>query len=64
MPMYEYYCEKCDKLTEQLENFSDIRLTHCLDCKTPVERVFSKSLFQLKGRGWVSPGMYKSDKKK
>jgi putative FmdB family regulatory protein len=59
MPIYEYHCERCEKIIEQLQKFSDPPLAACPQCQSPVTKVISKTSFQLKGTGW-----YASDYKK
>jgi putative FmdB family regulatory protein len=59
MPLYEYECAKCKKVTEIIQKFSDAPLTQCPGCKGPVAKLLSRTSFQLKGGGW-----YASDYKK
>lgn len=59
MPMYEYQCEKCHKVSEVIQKFSDAPLEKCPECGGKVSKLLSKTSFQLKGSGW-----YASDYKK
>lgn len=60
MPIYEYFCETCDKNFEATQKISEAPLTECPECKgKKVARVVSRTSFQLKGSGW-----YASDYKK
>lgn len=59
MPLYEYRCDKCAKTFEVIQKFSDNPLDTCPDCGASVERLISRTSFQLKGNGW-----YASDYKK
>ena len=52
MPIYEYRCEKCGKVFEVLQRFSDAPLKVHEDCGGEVEKLISHSAFQLKGSGW------------
>ena len=52
MPIYEYKCEKCDKVFEVRRKFSDEPLTTHEECGGPVHRLISAPAFQFKGSGW------------
>ena len=52
MPIYEYRCEKCGKVFEVLQKFSDDPLKTHEACGGEVEKLISQSAFQLKGSGW------------
>ncbi len=52
MPIYEYRCEKCGKVFEVLQRFSDEPLKTHEACGGAVEKLISQSAFQLKGSGW------------
>lgn len=62
MPMYEYRCEKCEKVQEMLQKFSDAPLTDCELCGTQgsLSKLISKSSFALKGTGWYTTDYKKS----
>jgi putative FmdB family regulatory protein len=49
MPIYEYECKKCGRITEALQGFNDPPLKKCKYCK-----LISLSSFQLTGTGWYS----------
>ena len=53
MPIYEYECNKCGKIIEAVQKFSDPPLINC-DCHDggKLNRLISKSAFHLKGSGW------------
>ncbi|SVB11798.1 uncharacterized protein METZ01_LOCUS164652, partial [marine metagenome] len=34
MPIYEYKCDKCNCLWEEIQKFSDPALTYCKGCET------------------------------
>ena len=52
MPIYEYRCEKCGKVFETLQKFSDPPIRVHEECGGAVEKLISHSAFQLKGSGW------------
>ncbi len=60
MPIYEYRCEKCGKVFEVLQRFSDAPLKIHEACGGEVEKLISHSAFQLKGSGWYQTDYAKS----
>ncbi len=52
MPLYEYKCQKCGRLTEKIENVSGPHLRKCPLCGGKVEVLISRSAIQFKGSGW------------
>lgn len=56
MPIYEYVCEKCGDHVEVLQKVSDPPLKRCKKCRGRMEKIVSRTAFQLKGSGW-----YKTD---
>ncbi len=56
MPLYEYKCRDCGRLSEVIQKFSDDPLTDCSECGGTLEKVLSAPAFHLKGSGW-----YKTD---
>ena len=54
MPIYEYQCKRCSKVTEKIEGISDRRLAKCPSCGGKVERLVSPGAFILKGTGWYA----------
>lgn len=63
MPIYEYRCEKCGKVFEALQKFSDAPLKVHQECGGPVEKLISQSAFQLKGSGWYQTDYAKHSSK-
>lgn len=64
MPIYEYLCESCGKLTEVVQKFSEPPPKKCAECGSrKLARLVSRSAFQLKGGGWYSD-LYSTPKKK
>jgi putative FmdB family regulatory protein len=56
MPLYEYLCERCEKISEVMQKFSDQPLAVCPveGCGGRVAKLVSMSSFALKGSGWYS----------
>ena len=52
MPIYEYQCKGCGKISEALQKFSDAPLTDCPSCAGSLWKLISHSAFHLKGSGW------------
>ena len=52
MPIYEYECTKCGKMTEAIQRFSDPPLNKCSHCDGELHKLISMSTFHLKGSGW------------
>ena len=52
MPIYEYKCQSCGDVSEVLQKMSDKPLTKCKKCSGALEKLISRSSFQLKGSGW------------
>jgi putative FmdB family regulatory protein len=64
MPIYEYRCTRCGHVLEVMQKLSDPAPTPCPSCQAadPLERLVSRTSFQLKGGGWYSD-LYGSVKK-
>lgn len=56
MPIYEYVCEKCGDHIEVLQKVTDKPPKRCQKCRGKLEKIVSRTAFQLKGSGW-----YKTD---
>ena len=56
MPIYEYRCTSCGRTVEALQKLSDAPLTECASCGGKLEKLISRTAFQLKGGGWYSEG--------
>ena len=52
MPIYEYQCASCGRISEALQKFSDPPLSDCAHCKGGLHKVISHTTFHLKGTGW------------
>ena len=56
MPIYEYRCASCGKTLEVIQKIGDKPLTRCTECSGKLEKLISRSAFQLKGGGWYNEG--------
>ena len=56
MPIYEYRCRSCGHTLEVIQKFDDKPLTRCTECPGALEKLISRSAFQLKGGGWYNEG--------
>ncbi|MBI5418582.1 MAG: zinc ribbon domain-containing protein [Deltaproteobacteria bacterium] len=54
MPIYEYQCGKCNKVTERLQGINAPPLRKCPSCGGRVEKMMSPGAFVLKGSGWYA----------
>jgi putative FmdB family regulatory protein len=52
MPIYEYACEACGRVTEVIQRLDDPPLAACPDCGGAVKKLLSAPAFQFKGEGW------------
>lgn len=53
MPIYEYICEPCKKLYEELQRVNTPPAP-CPSCGQPGKRQVSSTSFALKGSGWYA----------
>jgi putative FmdB family regulatory protein len=59
MPIYEFRCQRCDTVFEQILSIHSGGKSTCPACGKPARRLISRSSFQLKGSGWYATD-YKS----
>ncbi|MEA4856352.1 MAG: FmdB family zinc ribbon protein [Solidesulfovibrio sp.] len=52
MPIYEYQCDKCGKISEVLQKSFDVDEAPCEACGATARRIMSNTSFVLKGTGW------------
>lgn len=52
MPIYEYQCAACGRITEKVQKFSEEPLTTCPQCGGSLSKLISTCSFHLKGSGW------------
>ena len=60
MPIYEYRCTSCGHTLEVIQKVSDKPLAKCTECSGKLEKLISRTAFQLKGGGWYSQGYGKA----
>lgn len=56
MPVYEYKCLGCGKVSEILQRITDPALTECRACGGSLTKLISNTSFVLKGGGWYKDG--------
>lgn len=61
MPVYEYQCKACHREFEYQQRMTDPDKTACEACGGELERLISRTAFQLKGSGWYKD-LYSSSK--
>jgi putative FmdB family regulatory protein len=55
VPIYEFVCEACGRLTEVMQKLSDPPPPACPECgEARLARLVSRTSFQLKGGGWYA----------
>jgi putative FmdB family regulatory protein len=52
MPIYEYQCAACGRVTEKWQKISEPPLTVCPACGGGLSKLISSCAFHLKGGGW------------
>ena len=53
MPIYEYHCDACHKLHEELQDIDDPPLSRCPSCGSDLfHKRVSVAAFKLTGTGW------------
>jgi len=52
MPIYEYQCAACGRVTEKLQKISEAPLSVCPACGGSLAKLISSCAFHLKGSGW------------
>ncbi len=52
MPLYEYQCNDCGTVSEEIQRMSDPPLTTCRECGGHLKKLLSAPAFQFKGTGW------------
>ena len=53
MPLYDFYCEKCDESEEVFFAFADKQEMNCEECGTKMEKVIFPVGVVFKGNGWA-----------
>lgn len=63
MPIYEYQCQQCEYMFEEIQGFNDEPIRKCPKCKkNKVTRLISLSAFHLQGSGWYETDYGKKKK--
>lgn len=52
MPIYEYRCTSCGDQFEIIQKVNSRQLRKCRECSGKLEKLISRTSFQLKGGGW------------
>ena len=56
-PIYEYSCDKCKNIEEELFPITNFPVTiPCTVCGGNAFKIISKSTFKLEGGGWAADG--------
>ena len=55
MPIYQYKCSECQKITEELRSITDDPPNIICSCGAMAYKIISQSTFHLKGEGWFKP---------
>lgn len=64
MPIYEYQCKACEKVTDFLQKMSDEPMVTCPECnEDQLKKLVSASRFRLAGSGWYETDFKQGDKK-
>lgn len=65
MPIYEYQCDTCDAVFEQIHPIKDCdKSVPCEKCeKGTAKRIISTNTFHLKGIGWAEHGYISAGEK-
>jgi putative FmdB family regulatory protein len=64
MPIYEYRCKSCGTTIEAIQKFDAKPLRKCRECAGRLEKLISRTSFQLKGGGWFAEGYGNGSKSK
>ncbi|MDR1041558.1 MAG: zinc ribbon domain-containing protein [Deltaproteobacteria bacterium] len=61
MPIYEYECDSCGKITEATQSMDDPPLAECPECGGRLHKIMSLGSFQFKGSGYYSTDYKNND---
>ena len=63
MPLYAYFCDRCDTKFEFFQHFVDDAKTICPDCNSvTLRKVYAPTPVHFKGEGWYYQKKYNPDK--
>ena len=60
MPIYEYACRDCGEVLEVILRQGERQPRKCRKCSGRLDKLVSRTSFQLKGGGWFDHGYSKS----
>ena len=60
MPIYEYRCTSCGNEFEIIQKVGARALRKCEECSGKLEKLISRTSFQLRGGGWFASDYSKS----
>ncbi len=60
MPLYDYQCKQCQKITEVRHGFNDVYAQPCPECGGSLSRVFNPAGIVFKGSGFYITDSRKS----
>lgn len=63
MPLYDYRCRACSKVTEVRHGFGDVHQDACPECGGELARVFSPAGIVFKGSGFYLTDSRKASEK-
>ena len=63
MPLYDYKCSKCNKITEVRHGFDDTHADACPSCGGSMTRLFNPAGIVFKGSGFYITDSRKSEAK-
>ena len=61
MPVYEFECESCGQVIEELVRM-DTKSIKCPKCAKKANKIMSLCAFDLKGGGWYADGYASKNK--
>ena len=59
MPIYEYACRDCGEVLEVILRQGERQPRKCRKCSGKLDKLISRTSFQLKGGGWFDHGYSK-----
>ena len=63
MPLYAYFCDRCNTKFEFWQHFVDDAKTVCPDCQTPtLRKLYEPTPVHFKGKGYYVTDKYDPDK--
>jgi|DEB19_MinimDraft_3_1074340.scaffolds.fasta_scaffold37121_4 putative FmdB family regulatory protein len=52
MPIYHYHCQTCNYKFIDNKPMADQQQPECMNCKTPMQRIYGVQTIIFKGNGW------------